>query len=331
MDKHLISSIEKIESLDRAKLIRKEYGPVSFEELANVLDEINYKIRVIKQHHEKVDQNTNNQVRSSLESIFNQLSGVANYDEAQFVQQQNSTIRNVNGYLNVLRLNWSQYVVNALEETGLLTNTDIKAKFESFSTDLQKSTEGALKKIEEKSEQIILLAQEKADNIEKAIRGEAKLISVDSAKLQFEEAAADNKFQIILWSIISGVLVLIFSLVILWLYNSELPDEWNWTIVYYTIIRVSVLGLIGAFLKLSLKMLKANFHMWAHNLHRHRLANSMASFVESAMSKEQRDQILSQLVNAVSQFGDSGIISSESEKSNISIDTVSKTISGLDN
>jgi len=87
--------------------------------------------------------------------------------------------------------------------------------------------------------------------------------------------------------------------------------------------------LISTIIGFSLKMLRANLHMHQHNLHRKRIANSMASFAESAMNSEQRDLILSQLVESVSNFGTSGMINKDSDKSGISIDSITKTVSNL--
>ena len=109
----------------------------------------------------------------------------------------------------------------------------------------------------------------------------------------------------------------------------DLPTEWNWSIGYLSIIRIGVLGLISTIIGFGLKMLKANLHMHQHNLHRKRLANSMAAFAESAMTNEQRDLILSQLVESVSNFGTSGMINKDSDKGGISIDSITKTVSTM--
>jgi len=79
----------------------------------------------------------------------------------------------------------------------------------------------------------------------------------------------------------------------------ELPDKWTWQIVYYSVLRVTALGFIGTFLAFSQRILKSHLHMREHNLHRQRIANSMASFAESAMNNDQRDVILSRLVDSI--------------------------------
>jgi len=53
--------------------------------------------------------------------------------------------------------------------------------------------------------------------------------------------------------------------------------------------------------------------MYNHNLHRQRIANSIEAFVESAELKENRDLILLHLVDAIAQFGDSGLVQKEDD------------------
>ena len=49
------------------------------------------------------------------------------------------------------------------------------------------------------------------------------------------------------------------------------------------------------------------------NKHRVRVANSVESFVNSALESQQRDLILTKLIEAIVDFGDSGIIRSEKD------------------
>ena len=60
-----------------------------------------------------------------------------------------------------------------------------------------------------------------------------------------------------------------------------------------------------------MKILKAQLHMFQHNLHRRRITNSIEAFVESAITPEQRDLILAHLVDAVATFGNSGLLDSD--------------------
>jgi hypothetical protein len=78
------------------------------------------------------------------------------------------------------------------------------------------------------------------------------------------------------------------------------------------------------------RILKSHLHMREHNLHRQRIANSMASFAESAMNNDQRDVILSRLVDSIATFGISGMLGNEDDGgSKITIDNITRTLGAL--
>lgn len=328
---HAVNNIiNTINEIDDKKLIRKNLGDASFTDFEPIWSEIKSKIDFIERYNDKIDNGTNNQVHSHLTNINQQLSALVGYDKTQFVAQQATIKNNVNVQLDALRKYWPQYAIAAIEDSGLLTNVDVKQKFESLTNELKESTDKALYKIEEESNQIVEGAKKKAQEIETSVRKTAQNVSVAEAQTQFQEAADHNITQIKIWGGITIGLIVAFVLFILYLlFGVTLPEEWNWTIIYLSIIRLGVLGLISTIIGFSLKMLRANLHMHQHNLHRKRIANSMASFAESAMNSDQRDLILSQLVESVSNFGTSGMISKDRDKSGISIDSITKTVSNL--
>ena len=107
----------------------------------------------------------------------------------------------------------------------------------------------------------------------------------------------------------------------------NLPEKTG-PVIYYTGIRLAILAILGTVSAFTLKIFKAHLHMHQHNLHRKRIANSMEAFVESANSKEQRDIILSHLVDSIVTFGNSGIISREedsSQGSKMTIDNITRS------
>lgn len=70
-------------------------------------------------------------------------------------------------------------------------------------------------------------------------------------------------------------------------------------------------------------------HMYQQNLHRQRVTNSMAAFVESAVTPEQRDLILAHLVDAVAAFGCSGLLAKEDDAvyvPKMTIDSITRNI-----
>jgi hypothetical protein len=77
--------------------------------------------------------------------------------------------------------------------------------------------------------------------------------------------------------------------------------------IYHTAIRVTLLTAIAAVATFCLKILRAQLHLREQNLHRQRIANSMAAFLGAA-SPEQRDIILGRVVDSITAFGSSGLL-----------------------
>ena len=101
------------------------------------------------------------------------------------------------------------------------------------------------------------------------------------------------------------------------------------SILYFSAVRITIIGALGGIVAFCLRMLRAHMHMAQHNQHRQRVANSIAAFVESAATPEQRDLILSQLVDSIAHFGSSGILRKEDESIQVPkvvVDNLSRTI-----
>lgn len=171
-------------------------------------------------------------------------------------------------------------------------------------------------------------AKKLAQQIEDRARKTAAHISVEAAQEQFRLAQAELNKQVKMWSVISALSLAAFLLTAFILSQIHFPPDWTWQMIYHTAIRVTILTAVGAIAAFCLRMLRAHMHMSQHNLHRQRIANSMAAFVESAITPEQRDLILAHLVDAVVAFGDSGLLSKEDDSihsSKMTIDTITRT------
>ncbi len=317
--------IGEILNLDREKILRPSYGETSLKNFEDELNSILYKLEFISKYAPSVDESTNSGISGQLGQLKSQLNTLIGYDQASFVSNKNQIVTNVRNHYNEIKRNWPQYACAALEETGLLSNANLQTEFKEIADRLKNSTDEALKKIEIESAEIIQQATKKAEEIENSVRKTAQKISVQEAQEQFQKAADHNIRQIIIWGSISGLLIVILTIYLIYLFNAELPDTWTWQILYYSIIRLTLLTLISTLLAFGLKILKSQLHLHQHNLHRQRLANSMSSFVESATSKEQRDIILAQLINAVSTFGTTGLVAGDDDNK-IVVDNISRTI-----
>lgn len=325
----LLEIIRTIQNLDKTSIIRGHAGDAAFRNFEPIYNEIISKLKVIEKNHEHVDPYTNSMVLSNLIQIKGILQALSKADSNGFANLKEHAKNQVGGLLNSIREFWPHYPAAAIERLGLLEIDDFIVKLASLGQELNEIKEKALDEVTETANKIVSDAVEKSDKIIATARKTVTKISVKEAQEQFTEAALNNKFHVRIWGAIASSMVLAFIGFIIYLLFVDFSEGSTTKIIYLSVIRLGILGLISSILHFSLKMLRANLHMQQHNLHRKRVANSMAVFVESAMSDEQRDIILSQLVQSVSIFGDSGLILSSKDGSNISIDPIIKMVGGL--
>lgn len=179
----------------------------------------------------------------------------------------------------------------------------------------------------------------------------ASRISIDSAQKQFSEASSDLRNKSLMWACVS--LFLSATLIATLICMSTKPPQLVGQIVnsmrpgtvqpstqvsipllitasaYFTSIRLALIGAISVGLAFSLKMTRAYLHMIEHNRHKLRVANSIEAFVAAVRTKEQKDLVLAKLIESVTEFGDSGILSKQGEGSafpSIAIEALTKNI-----
>ncbi|MGI4756420.1 MAG: hypothetical protein ACRYGF_06170 [Janthinobacterium lividum] len=166
-------------------------------------------------------------------------------------------------------------------------------------------------------------------------RASARGFSIESAQEQFNTASRELKNKSISWGVISIAALAIFVWFCVHIYqhppllSSERHDILIAQALYFSLIRVTILTVIGTSLSFALKMFRAHLHMAEVNNHRRRIANSMAAFVQSAHGPDQRDLIFGKLVDAVVTFGDSGLLIREADNTsvpNIAFEAITKNL-----
>ena len=98
---------------------------------------------------------------------------------------------------------------------------------------------------------------------------------------------------------------------------------------YFTSVRLALIGVLGVALAFSLRMTRAYLHMIEHNRHKLRVTNSIEAFVAAVRTDEQKDLVLSKLVESVTDFGDSGILDKDNEQPGIPsvmVETITKNV-----
>jgi len=197
------------------------------------------------------------------------------------------------------------------------------------------------------------------DVLESAKRTASK-ISVEAAQEQFKEAAGRLRKAANRWMYVAGAFS--FALIVLlMLFNFDPPQLIHDIMIalkpgsapttviqgvssvpipllvaasaYFTSMRLALIGILGVGLAFSLRMARAYFHMAEHNEHKLRVTNSIEAFVAAVRLPEQKDLVLSKLVDSVIDFGDSGILGKQGDSSGIPsiiFDSITKNVSKSD-
>ncbi|MFZ5947244.1 MAG: hypothetical protein ACOYU5_04685 [Stygiobacter sp.] len=321
--------IDGIRAIDREKLLRASLGEESLQtKFGSDLEQLEKRIEFALEYAPLVNDNTVSQVASILNDIKNQMDAQAKRNNAEYVAQKNGFLSTIESYFESLLQHWPPFITAAIELRGFLQDEGIKKEYQNAIQTMRDEATSTLKLIKEESEKTIEEAKKLAQQIEERARKTAAHISVETAQEQFREAQKDHKKQVRLWAILSSISILAFIITAIYLASVKYPEQWQWHVIYYTAIRITILTAVGAIAAFCLKILRANMHMSAHNLHRQRVANSLAAFVESAVTPEQRDLILAHLVDSIATFGNSGLLKEEDSiySPKMTIDTITRNI-----
>lgn len=167
----------------------------------------------------------------------------------------------------------------------------------------------------------------------------ASRISVNAARDQFESAERRLKIRAYLWTAFSVFFFTALIVGLVWLFNhppsiiGDIEDALKpgskttfpsvpfslllAASAYFTSVRLALIGVLSVGFAVSVRMMRAYIHMREHNEHKLRVTNSIEAFVAAVRTKEQKDLVLSKLVESVTEFGDSGILGKQSESTSL--------------
>lgn len=298
----LKSVIEKFNSLDHEAFLRPNLGTASLSnDLQHKIDDLKAKFKVAIEVAPHVSNTLINNLQSQINYLINIMEQHSKKQEREYVNEKDQIRQEFNKHYDHILDLMPGFIAAQIESIGLL----------------QRDYRNYVNQLKAQMESILDDAAKRAKEIEAKARQTAQKISIKEAQIQFAEARNDLKKQIIIWAFLSSVCLFLFFGFALIFYNSKkviLVENNAIQIAYYSALRITILLGIGTLAIYFLKIFRASLHMYNHNLHRQRVANCIAAFVESASTDQQRDMILSQLVDAVISFGNSGLISSEQDQ-----------------
>lgn len=325
--KTLIGSLASLES---GKLLRPDLGVESLKsDLEPLIEQIKHKTDFASEFAPYVHDTHLAQFIGPLNQIFTAMQQQIARGNPEYISQKKQFVQFIRERLEEIKLHWFPFVAAAVEARGFLQDEGIRKEYQQTIENMRNMADNTVKNVKGETDKMLEEARKMAQQIEERARRTAAHISVVDAQKQFEEAQKDGKKRVTFWSILSAIVIVIFILAALYFMNVQLPEKWTWHVVYFTAIRITILTAIGAVATFFLRILRANMHILQHNLHRQRVANSMAAFVESAITPEQRDLILTHLVDAIATFGCSGLIQTEEDSiysPKMMIDNITRTI-----
>lgn len=321
--------IEQLKKIDLNKVTRPSLGDLAVKEAEPFLQNILDKAELALLYGEYVSDSNLGHIKSTFHNIYNYLNNVSGFDHNKFVNARQEILHNLNKHLNELENSWPPLVTAAVEKEGILNSSSFQKLKADLLTTIQKESEEAVSKIQKEAEKKINQAKSVAGKIESSARDTAKEVSLAAAQEQFKIARREQANQIWVWSIISVAFSIAFISTALYFLTEDPDPTVPWLLFYKVAIRLAILTGIGAFATISIKLLRAHLHMYQHNLHRQKITNSIPAFVEAASTPEQRDMILSKLVDSVCSFGNSGIITQDDQSTSpsLTIDNITRTFS----
>ena len=313
----LADSVARLDAVDTVKLLREDLGVESLHGVfAEDLAAIQSLAAFAKRHAASVHNTYVGQARSTLDHITNEMNAQVGRSSAEYINERDAFLSFVRGQVEEAKLWLPSFAGSAVLERGFLEDEGIRREYERVVKDLRVETDATLTRVKEQADKAVADAKKLADEIESRARKSATRMSVDEAQRQFSSATKELQKKADVWAGLaaSSVLVLLV-LPIGFMFWWPLPDADNWSVaLYHTLLRVFMLSASGAAVTVCVRLFRAHLHMVEKNRHRVRVANSIESFVNSALEPQQRDLLLAKLAEAVIDFGDSGIIKNERDE-----------------
>ena len=312
----LAAAVNRIDGIDSAKLLRKNLGDESLEGVfSKDLDKINSLAAFARQHAAIVHDSHASQAIETLNNIANEMETQAARSSAEYISYRANFLNSVRHHIEDARRWLPMFAGSAVLERGFLEDEGIRREYERVVEDLNAKTKTTLSQVKEQADEAVAEAQKLAEEIEARARKSATKMSVEAAQKQFSEATEELQKKVKTWGWRAAVSVGVLLLLPIGFMYWPLPDGDNWLVaLYHTLLRIFMLSAAGAAVTVCVRLFRAHLHMVEKNRHRVRVANSIESFVNSALEPQQRDLLLAKFAEAVIDFGDPGIIKSERDE-----------------
>lgn len=322
---------ESILAIDENRLLRPGLGSLS------IVNEFSERLKRIKgrldQAIELYDQVSNNQITeltNILDEIRQEMGQQAGYEDSDYAANRDVFLERIDEKLNRFEGFWLPFMSVLFDKRGFVDDEILRRQREEELQKLRDESQNFLVDVQNQATQAIQAARQSSDEILGRARLTATGVSVGAAQDQFKGAQPDLDRQMWIWASLSLAGIISFILFALSFLDYNFSDQSTLQIIYKGILRFSLVAFIGTVTAFFVKMFRAHLYLREKNKHRVRVANCIEAFVNSASTEEQRDAILSQLVDSITQFGNSGLIQREDEnipRPKMNIESIIKTLS----
>ena len=310
----LFSVIEDFKSIDIDLIRREGLGEESLSAQFDPLyEEVSRIVVIASTYAIDVHDNQVHEANHTVTRLVGSMNEQAGRESSEYIAHKDHFLSEIRDGIEESKAWMPAFAGTAIFQQGLLEDKDVRRETEQAVQEIRRHTSRMATDAENRIEAAVDAANKLVKDIENKARMTATGVSVKAAQDQFQRASDHDRQQANRWfwgSIgVIGLLLIVAVGFMLWPLPETDSETTQWTSsLYYALLRILILSTIASVAAFTLRVYRAFLHLSERNKHRVRVANSVESFVQSALEPNQRDLILGKLTDAVVNFGDSGLV-----------------------
>lgn len=328
------SSLDNWNKINFKKLYREELGTGSFIEFAEIIKDIEKKLKRTNDIKANIGDNLLSQFYSQINQIIAQLNTLAAYDDASFLSQKMAIKNTVIGHNEQILNVWPQIVAIINDNTS---KNEIDKTIKEILLLKDKSIEEA-KQIETIKEGLTNDLKNFEDRYKNDIFNKAEIIKQENAfssdSIQFKKVSFYWLFGVIISSLIL-ILVLFLSFKnfcfeincyknICDIDYNQICSDCNRLILYVEIFKaisfkIFLISIVTYFISICVKNYNANMHNYTVNKHKANSLSAALVLLEKSKTDEGIDKIVSLAATAIFTHQPTAFNNKDPENTSVSI------------
>jgi hypothetical protein len=277
-----------------------------------------------------MDVNQVNSLQNAVQNIRTTLDAIGQLQTVTFAQQKPDHVVNLNRVIDAFLYAATPFITWYLFERleGGIVN-EIRSEIATIRTEIGQREQVSENKLNTLNASVLTSIDtikkdaasviENVKQLDLAKRSEFRQMSLGVSREQFSDLRRRFVRGSIAFGILGGVTIGALIWFLLHALNSEHAYASNADAIATSVIRVTLVGVMGALIAVFAKLFRGNLNMYYHTLHREHLATIIQNFVNAGENADQRGAIFLKLVDAVAAFGSSGLITGADEGASLKI------------